>query len=111
MTRLAPTILGVTMAVASLPRAAAWLGVAAAALGFLVALWAVVSKIAGIYSPRGWFSLMAVVLFIGGVQLLMLGVIGEYLSRVYDEVRQRPLYVVSYSVGLEERAQSAEVKR
>jgi dolichol-phosphate mannosyltransferase len=40
------------------------------------------------------------ILFIGGTQLLMLGVIGEYLSRVYDEVRQRPLYVVKERVGV-----------
>jgi len=42
-------------------------------------------------------------LFIGGVQLLMLGVIGEYLSRVYDEVRQRPLYIVRSQLGVGQR--------
>jgi dolichol-phosphate mannosyltransferase len=81
-------------------RLATWLGIAAAGAGFLIAVWAVFSKIAGIYSPRGWASTMAVILFIGGVQLLMLGVIGEYLSRVYDEVRQRPQYIVRSEVGL-----------
>jgi dolichol-phosphate mannosyltransferase len=82
-------------------RFATWLGIAAAGTGFLVAVWAVFTKIFGIYSPRGWASTMAVILFIGGVQLLMLGVIGEYLSRVYDEVRQRPQYIVRSQAGLE----------
>ena len=83
-------------------RAAAWLGVAAAGAGFLLVLWALVSKLAGLYTPRGWASTLAVILFIGGVQLLVLGVIGEYLSRVYDEVRRRPLYVVRSRVGVAE---------
>src|SRR5215831_2140297 len=81
-------------------RLAVWLGVAAASTGFLLAVWALGTKLAGIYSPRGWASTIAVMLFIGGVQLLMLGVIGEYLSRVYDEVRQRPLYIVRSQLGV-----------
>lgn len=84
-------------------RAATWLGFFAAGAGFLVAAWALVTKLAGLYSPRGWASIMAIILFIGGVQLLMLGVIGEYLSRVYDEVRQRPLYIVRSRVGIEQK--------
>ncbi|MCL6443268.1 MAG: glycosyltransferase family 2 protein [Alicyclobacillus sp.] len=43
---------------------------------------------------QGWTSLMVVVLFIGGTQLFMLGVLGEYIGRIYDEVRGRPLYLV-----------------
>jgi len=88
---------------------ATWLGLASALAGFLVALWAVYTKIAGIYSPRGWVSTIAVIMFIGGAQLLMLGVIGEYLSRVYDEVRRRPLYIVRSRMGIEDRAGGAEL--
>jgi len=83
-------------------RASVWLGLLAAAAGFLFALWAVLTRLIGIYSPRGWASTLAIVLFLGGTQLLMLGVIGEYLSRVYDEVRARPLYIVRSRVGIEE---------
>ena len=90
-------------------RAAAWLGFLSAVLGFVVGLWAVATKLLGIPSPRGWASILAVVLFVGGVQLLMLGVIGEYLSRVYDEVRRRPLYIVSSRAGLADRASKAAV--
>jgi len=81
-------------------RAAAWLGFAAAALGFALGIWAVVTRVLAIPSPRGWASTLAVVLFVGGVQLLVLGVIGEYLGRVYDEVRRRPTYVVRSAAGI-----------
>jgi polyisoprenyl-phosphate glycosyltransferase len=43
---------------------------------------------------RGWASTVVIVLFLGGVQLLTIGIIGEYISRIYDEVKRRPLYVV-----------------
>ena len=90
-------------------RLATWLGLASAMAGFLVALWAVYTKLAGIVSPSGWASTLAIIMFIGGVQLLMLGVIGEYLSRVYDEVRRRPLYVVRSRAGIEARASGSDL--
>jgi dolichol-phosphate mannosyltransferase len=62
-------------------------------------LWVLAAKIADPLAPRGWASISALVLFIGGVQLLVLGVIGEYLGRVYDEVRRRPSYIVGDAVG------------
>src|SRR5262249_15242784 len=83
-------------------RASVWLGLLAAASGFLFALWAVLTRLTGIYSPRGWASTLASIFFLGGIQLLMLGIIGEDLSRVYDEVRARPLYIVGSSVGIGE---------
>ena len=46
-------------------------------------------------------SLLFVVLLIGGIQLLALGMIGEYLGRIYDEVKQRPLYVIARARNLE----------
>jgi glycosyltransferase involved in cell wall biosynthesis len=90
-------------------RAAAWLGLLSATGGFLLILWAVGSKLMHVPIPQGWASTVAVILFSGGVQLLMLGVIGEYLSRVYDEVRQRPHYIVRSRTGLE-TVQSTETK-
>jgi dolichol-phosphate mannosyltransferase len=70
------------------------LGICAAGLGFLFALWAVFMKVSGHYVVPGWASMMVAVLFVGGVQLITLGVVGEYIGRIYDEVRQRPLYLI-----------------
>lgn len=80
---------------------ATFLGAAAAGLSFVYALYAIVMKIAGSYVVPGWASLIVSVLFIGGVQLLTLGVVGEYIGRVYDEVRQRPLYLISDVKGFD----------
>jgi glycosyltransferase involved in cell wall biosynthesis len=85
-------------------RLATWLGVLAASAGFLIAMWAALTRLLQVPSPRGWASTMAAILFVGGVQLLMLGVVGEYLGRVYDEVRKRPLYIVRSRVGFDEQA-------
>ncbi len=84
----------------SLPlRVAAWLGLLSALAGFVLALWAVLEKLTTNVAPQGWTSTMAVILLVSGVQLIILGIIGEYLGRVYDEVRQRPLYVISEREG------------
>jgi dolichol-phosphate mannosyltransferase len=80
-------------------RLASWLGLSSATAGFLLTIWVIVSKLTVPHVPQGWASSIAVTLFVGGVQMIMLGVIGEYLGRVYDEVRQRPLYVISSRTG------------
>jgi len=82
-------------------RLATWSGFVAAATGFAVMVWVFVTKLLDVPSPRGWASTLAVILFIGGVQMLLLGVLGEYLGRIYDEVRRRPLYIVRSRLGLE----------
>jgi dolichol-phosphate mannosyltransferase len=79
-------------------RFASYLGFIVSALAFLYAIVIVVDKtfalhIAG-YTP-GWASTIVAVTFLGGVQLMSLGILGEYLGRVYDEVKGRPLYLIS----------------
>jgi dolichol-phosphate mannosyltransferase len=87
-------------------RIAAWVGMLAAVAGFATAAWAVGTKILDIPAPRGWASTVGLILFVGGTQLLVLGVMGEYLGRVFDEVRGRPTYVVHRRVGFGDRAQA-----
>jgi dolichol-phosphate mannosyltransferase len=82
-------------------RLAALLGVVTSMAGFGLALLVVCLWWLDIPSPRGWASLVAVMLVGIGIQLLMLGVVGEYLGRVYDEVRGRPLYIVRSRQGFE----------
>ena len=50
----------------------------------------------------GQATTLVAVLFLGGVQLIFLGIIGEYLGRIYDEVKERPLYVIDQTWGFEE---------
>lgn len=75
-------------------RAATYLGTATALLAFVFAVW-IMGK-AAIYGDRvaGWPTMMVVILFLGGIQLIALGLIGEYLGRLYEESKQRPLYLV-----------------
>jgi polyisoprenyl-phosphate glycosyltransferase len=84
-------------------RIAAWLGVSTAALGFLLIIWSTIRP----DIPQGW-PRRAVILFVGGVRLVMLGIIGEYLGRVYDEVHVRPLYVVSSRAGYSNPQRSSD---
>jgi len=79
------------------------LGLASAAFGFLVGVWAVLTKLTGGYVVPGWTSTIVAVLFVGGVQLVTLGVIGAYIGRVYDEVRNRPLYLIDAVRGFDEQ--------
>jgi len=80
-------------------RLATWLGIAASVMGFGLLVWAVAQALFYKETPSGWASLAVMVLFFGGIQLLMLGIIGEYVGRIFDEVKQRPNYVISSRSG------------
>jgi dolichol-phosphate mannosyltransferase len=81
-------------------RAASWLGFVSASAGFMTIAWVLLTKLTQQRAPQGWASTLAVVLFIGGLNMIILGIIGEYLSRVYDEVRRRPLYLIRPASGV-----------
>lgn len=80
-------------------RLATYLGLAIALFSFLYILYAIYIRLFTSQAIAGWTSVLVAVLFIGGIQLIFLGVIGEYLSRVYEETKQRPLYIVSHKLG------------
>ena len=83
-------------------RLATWMGFAASGFAILVMLYTLYERVFGTGVVRGWTSTMMAILFIGGVQLICLGIIGEYVGRIYGEAKRRPLYVVREKVGFEQ---------
>jgi dolichol-phosphate mannosyltransferase len=79
-------------------------GIGFAALGFLLAAAYLAAKVSGVSFPVGNPTIVIVVAFFSGVQLLSLGVMGEYVGRIYDEVRQRPKYIVESHYGFDDEA-------
>ena len=76
------------------------LGFFAAITSFILGVSYVVLQLFGQPFPVGNPSVVAVVLFVGGLQLICLGIIGQYIGRIYDEVKQRPRYIVAQSFGV-----------
>lgn len=84
-------------------RMATWIGFAASGLAIAGIVLALLDQWFGVTGlVKGWTSTFIAVLFIGGVQLICLGIIGEYVGRVYGESKRRPLYVVREKVGFEQ---------
>jgi dolichol-phosphate mannosyltransferase len=82
-------------------RLAFWLGFVSAGVSLLLAIGLLIGRLVGGPSPgRGWAVMIVIVLFVGGIQLVCIGALGEYIGRIYDEVRQRPLYVIARTSGL-----------
>lgn len=93
---------------------AIWTGFLAIWIAVAGIIVAIIDRVMDKNLIRGWASLFVAVLFMGGVQLISLGILGEYLGRIYTEVKRRPLYVVQERLGFpasraEERASSYEV--
>jgi glycosyltransferase involved in cell wall biosynthesis len=78
---------------------ATFLGFTCSALAFLGIPLTIVARYANIYS-RGVPSVILLILLLGGIQLICVGIIGEYVGRIYDEVKHRPLYVVRQRINL-----------
>lgn len=71
------------------------IGLVVSVASFLFGIASAVSKFVGVFTVPGWATLVVVTTFIGGIQLIVLGVIGEYIGDIHAEVKRRPLYVVS----------------
>ena len=76
-------------------RIAVWLALAFAALGMLLVIYSVVSFLFIRHTVAGWSSIMAAIAILGAAQLLVLGIIGEYVGRILSETRKRPTYIVA----------------
>jgi dolichol-phosphate mannosyltransferase len=88
-------------------RVSSYLGLAVSVISFFAAVVVLFNKLVLGIGDLGWPSLMVVVLFLGGVQLVMLGTIGEYLWRISLEVRGRPQYIVMREIGFDDRRLTA----
>jgi polyisoprenyl-phosphate glycosyltransferase len=80
-------------------RLATWFGFIVSAVAFIVAVVEIVIKIFTGYNLPGYTSTIFAILFLGGVQLITIGILGEYVGRIYDEIKGRPLYLVAENVG------------
>jgi len=86
---------GVT-AFSTLPlRLVTYLGFAVFGLSLLLVLYALLGRIFGGQTPAGWTSVFVAVAFLSGIQLVALGILGAYVSRIFEEVKGRPLYVIA----------------
>ncbi len=82
---------------------ATFVGFFLSALSFLYLIIVLLQKICGFLTVAGWASLLAVQLFFNGVMLIMLGIIGSYIGRIYEEAKGRPLYIVQEEIGFNEK--------
>lgn len=87
-------ISGITSFTTAPLRIASILGFTVSIVAFFYILYLLIRPLFGVPTGAGYSSLMAVILFLGGVQLLSLGIIGEYIGRIFNETKQRPLYLV-----------------
>lgn len=87
-------ISGITSFTTAPLRVASVLGIVVSFIAFLYILYLIIRPLFGVSTGGGYSSLMAAILFLGGVQLLSLGIIGEYIGRIFNETKQRPLYLV-----------------
>jgi polyisoprenyl-phosphate glycosyltransferase len=88
-------------------RVAAVLGLIISVVSLIYGLFAITAYLTVRHLPPGWTSLIVAVSFIGGLQLMVLGILGEYLGAVFDEVKRRPLYVIDELLGHDDREQPA----
>ena len=70
-------------------------------VSFLGVIWALVNKFYLKEAILGWTSQITAILFLGSVQLICIAMVGEYLVRIYEEVKERPYYIISQAYGIE----------
>jgi dolichol-phosphate mannosyltransferase len=93
--KLVKTAVDGLLAFTSAPlRVAVYTGFLTAAAGVLFLAVALYHRLFVAHTAAGWTSLVAVVLILGGAQLIVTGVLGAYIARIYEETKQRPVYVV-----------------
>jgi dolichol-phosphate mannosyltransferase len=82
-------------------RLASLLGLLVSIAGFFLAVWTIYKRLVLPEFPSGFATIVVGMMFLGGIQLLALGMIGEYVGRIFDEVKQRPIYIVRERWGFD----------
>lgn len=90
-------------------RVALNLGFVVSLMAFLLGVSAIAAKLAGAFVVPGWASLLVAMSFLGGIQLIVIGVMGEYIARIHDEVKHRPLYIVRDMYGFPHDRRQREI--
>jgi glycosyltransferase involved in cell wall biosynthesis len=84
-------------------------GIFISTAGFVLACIFVIKRLTGMeIAQTGFTTLVTLILFLGGVQLIAIGLLGEYLARIYDEVKQRPLYIINSRYGASDSREKSE---
>lgn len=81
-------------------RFATWLGIFSGLMAVVTALWALYIKLFVSGAVQGWTTIVIVVALAASAQLLMIGVLGEYVGRIYEEVKRRPLYITAEEINV-----------
>lgn len=81
-------------------RIACYLGLLISFTSAIYAIYLVIIKLRGMSIPAGWTQLMVVIIFFGGLQLFFIGIVGEYISRLFEEAKKRPLYIIDERIGI-----------
>lgn len=91
---------------------ASYLGFIVTSVAFLIGLYSLYIRIFTPTAVKGWTSILVVTIFLGGIQLVMIGIIGEYIARIYEEVKRRPLYLVQKKTGgpMKEESRTHEIR-
>ncbi|MCU5378082.1 glycosyltransferase family 2 protein [Bacillus cereus] len=86
------------------------LGLLSVLISIIVLLYTITVKIIGTGTQTGWASIMVAITFFSGIQLLGLGIVGQYIARIYDESKNRPIYIVkeTFNIEQEETTQTKE---
>jgi dolichol-phosphate mannosyltransferase len=87
-------------------RLATWLGFATSVFAVFYIFIVLIKKFMG-YTLPGYASIMVSILFLGGVQLITIGILGEYIGRIYNEAKARPLYIIEETLNFNEKAKTA----
>lgn len=81
-------------------RFACYFGLGISFLSAIYALWLIIIRISGETIILGWTQLIVTVIFFGGLQLFFIGIMGEYISRIFEEIKKRPLYIIDETIGV-----------